>query len=328
MTTPSKRPYKRPPPRVPPPLGLRRADKSRPQVRLPLTGVPPDHPVSVDHLAAVPAWNGSTNLRYGTCMVCAEANSAVMTWRVLLGVDVSVSDQAVYDLYRLSGNPDFDPATGAGDRGCDPTVALAALVREGIALTMPDGAVEVHKPLCYGEVPVPPYEAMHATTAIFGGGVGAFALDMAQDGQTAKGVWDYAESPPWGGHACFCGAYTSGLGPGEVDESLVTWSKRVGTTASFVSHQMEGLYAIVWQPLWDSPGFIAGVDRAALAADFEAVTGRAFPVPVPPPPPAPEDGPLAAYLADPRLADWASRRHHGDNRYAAQRLTWLRGELA
>jgi len=299
-----------------PKLGLRRTNKARPQVPITLTGVVPAHPATADHLDRVPTWNGDTNYNFGTCGPCSVANSAIMTWKYLAGVDISVTDQAIFDLYRASGNPDFDPATGAGDNGVDMTVMLSALVKQGLALTMPDGSVNVIKPLAYGQVQWPPYDDIHAVTAIFGGALGAFALDTSQQRQTDAHVWDYAPSAPWGGHACFCGAYTSATAAHQVDESLITWMERCGTTASFLNHQLEELYAVVWPPLWDSPDFIAGVDRAALAADFTAITGRPFPVPVPPPtpppgptpPPAPvPDAALHAYLTDPQMDKWAKR---------------------
>jgi len=53
-------------------------------------------------------------------------------------------------------------------------------------------------------------------------------------------------------------------------------------------------------------------------------------VPVPPSPPAPSplDPALSSYLADARLAGWASHRHVGDNGYAAAQWLALRAHFA
>ena len=51
---------------------------------------------------------------------------------------------------------------------------------------------------------------MRAVTSIFGASILAVDLDVAQQGQTDAGLWDYvARSGTWGGHAIPGGAYTS-----------------------------------------------------------------------------------------------------------------------
>lgn len=291
--------------------------------------VPPAHPLVADHLSKVPTWNGTTNFHFGTCGPVSVANFVIMTWKYLLGLDVTVPDAAIFDLYRRSGNPDFDPATGAGDKGVDMTVMLSALNSGGIEITHPDGGTEVVKPLCFA-AHTTDIDTVRAVTDIFGGTLFGLDLDMAQQSQAA--TWDYVPgSAAWGGHATFAGSYTSkALG---VDESLVTWTRVVGTTDAFLGHQLAEAYVPVFQPLWDDPGFDEGVDKQALAADYTAVTGKPFPVPVPPspapppvpkppaptPPPAPE--PPAPDPLDNALwravDDWAHRGHW----FASDRLT-------
>jgi hypothetical protein len=327
-------------PQLPGQLGRRPADPARlaNTVRLTLTGVVPDHPLAADHLAGVPRWMPGGNFTYGTCGPTSVANHAVLTWRYLLGEDITVTDAQVYDLYRRSGNPGFDPATGAGDNGVDMSVMLAELVRNGIGITHADGTTETVKPLCFA-AHAADTETVHAVTAIFGASLFGLDLDVAQQGQT---VWDYrAGSPAWGGHATCAGSYTSASGAGQVDESNVTWAKVVGTTDLFIRHQLAEAYIPVWPALWDHPAFTAGVDRAALAADYTACTGRPFPLPVPPPepapppPPAPEPPPapdpdvIHVDAADTALAaaipaGWAAARHTGKNAKAAKAVAaWL-----
>lgn len=318
-----------------PKLGRRHTDKSRPVVRLSLTGTVPAHPASADHFAQVPAWNGATNINYGTCGPCSVANHAILTWKYLLGLDISVKDADIYDLYRRSGNPNFDPATDADDNGVDMTVMLSALVKGGIRITHADKSTEVVKPLCFAST-APSQADLEAVTAIMGAGLLAVDLDVAQQSQTDAGLWDYATgSGSWGGHAICGGKYTGSSAAHTADESVVTWQQVCGTTDSFIAHQLSELYVVVWPALWNTPAFVAGVDQAALAADYTALTGKPFPAPVPPaptPPPAPvpptptpvppaPSDPDVAYGSDARLIDWAAERHVAGNHYAAQQYT-------
>ena len=306
-----------------PALGRRPADPARlaRTVRLPLTGAAPPHPLAADFLTGVPAWCLGANTVHGTCGPVSVANSAVLTWHWLLGEDITVTDEQVFDLYRRSGNPAFDPATGRDDNGVDMTVMLAALVRDGIGITHPGGLTETVKPVCYAACDTA-IDTVRAVTAIFGSALFGLDLDLAQQAQTQAGLWDYASgSPPWGGHATLGGAYTSAA-EGR-DESLVTWAQVVGTTDRFLARQLPEAYVVVWPALWAHPAFQAGVDQAALAAAYEACTHRAFPLPIPPP------GPAAADEADRALAaglapSWAAGSHSGANRRAAQAVrTWL-----
>lgn len=286
----------------------------------------PAHPVTADYLATIPEFNGTTNFSYGTCGPCSVANSAIVTWAHELGLTVSVADDDVYDLYRRSGNPGFDPATDAGDGGVDMTVMLDALVKGGIWLTHADGTRELAKPLAYAKYSAANIDALRAATSIFGGSLLAVDLQVAQQQQTdaTPAVWDYAKSADWGGHAIYGGAYTSETGAGQADESVVSWTQRVGVTDAFMARQLQETYIVVWPATWANPNFQAGVDQEALETDFQAVTGRAFPVPGPVPAPTPT--PIPVPVIDPAdsalwasVQHWATGEHHiGDNAHAAQ----------
>lgn len=220
------------------------------------------------------------NNKYGTCGPTSVANYAVVVKHFAAGHDVTVLDEAVFDLYRRSGNPNFDPATDADDNGVDMIVLLTALLKGGITVThlgdngQPDPQQqEVMTPVCYARYTPSNVEDVHATTALAGGTLFGLDLDVAQEAQTAHGLWDYAPgSGVWGGHAVFGGAYT-GAGTG-ADETIVTWQEYVAMTDRFVAHQAAESYVVVWRELWDSDAFAKGVDRGILAADYEAVTGR------------------------------------------------------
>jgi len=305
-------------------LGRRPTDRRRlaNTVRLRLTGTLPPHPLSADHLSQVPAWMLGANNRFRTCGPTSVANFAVLTWKYLLGMDITVTDDAVFDLYRRSGNPDFDPATGAGDNGVDMTVMLSALVSGGIEITHADGTTETVIPLCFAAHNTD-VDTVRAVTSIFGASLLAVDLDIAQQSQTdaTPPLWDYVPgSGSWGGHAIPGGLYTSAAGAHAMDEEVISWKLKVGTTDAFIRHQLSEAYVPVFEPLWDHPVFQAGIDQAALAADYQACTGRPFPVPVPPPPPGPPaPGPDAADTAFwNAVRHWATGEHHvGDNAHAA-----------
>jgi hypothetical protein len=312
-------------PDAPGALGRNAADPRRlaRTVRLRLTGVVPAHPPAADFLTGVPRWCLGANTRYGTCGPTYVANSAVLTWHWLLGEDITVTDDQVFDLYRRSGNPGFDPATGAGDNGVDMTVMLAELARNGIGITHPGGQAETVKPVCFAAVDTS-IDDVRAVTSIFGSIGFGLDLDLAQRDQTRAGLWDYAPgSAPWGGHATLGGSYTSAA-RGR-DESLVTWASVVGTTDAFLARQLPEAYVIVWPAIWARPAFQAGVDQAALAAAYQAFTGRPFPLPVAPPP----GGDVRADAADRELAaglpaGWATAPHGGPNKRAARAVrAWL-----
>jgi hypothetical protein len=316
-------------------LGRNPADPARlaRTVKLRFTGTLPPHPISADHLTSVPRWMLGGNDRFGTCGPTYVANSAVLTWHWLKGEEITVPDDAIWDLYRRSGNPNFNPQTDADDNGVDMTVMLSALVKGGITITHANGTTETIKPLAFAQHATD-IDTVRAVTSIFGHDGFGLDLDQAQQAQTDRGLWDYAPSGPWGGHAVLGGSYTSAAGAGQRDESVVTWAEVCGTTDSFLSHQLSEAYVIVWAPVWDHPAFQAGVDQAALAADYQAVTGRPFPAPapVPPPPPPPPPPPVPGTIridpADTALdhaipTSWLHGRHIGDaGRVAGAIHTW------
>src|SRR5437763_16709117 len=88
-------------------------------------------PASVDYTQAVTQWNLGGNDRFGTCGPTSVSNLVLLVSTVLAGSPVRFTDEEIFDLYRRSGNPRFDPATGADDNGVDMTVMLTELVKGG-----------------------------------------------------------------------------------------------------------------------------------------------------------------------------------------------------
>ena len=265
-------------------LGLRPA-KNAPALAFASFRAPgiPAHPLAADHLSDVTDFGLYDNDKYGDCGPTSVANYIKLVTKALTGVEVSVSQDDVFDLYRRSGNPGFDPATDADDNGVDMQTMLEALAKGGIG-----GG---HKPVAFAKVDPSNLDEVRAAIAIFGGVLWGVTLDIAQQVQTDEGgPWDYQRSSIWGGHAVVAGAYTSA--PSGTDVSVVTWGEVLGVTDRFMAHQLGECWVVVMQEHLDHPAFQQGVDVAQLAADYEALTGRPFPVQPTPEPPAPGPQPV------------------------------------
>lgn len=228
-----------------------------------LTGTVPEHPVTCDHIGSN-EFGLYGNDRFGVCGPTSVANLVRLITAGLLGQEIQPSQDDVFDLYRRSGNPDFDPATGADDNGVDMQVMLDALLAGGI------GGV---KPVAFAKLAVSRAPELTAATSIFGGTLWGTVLQTAQQAQTSSTPprWDYHRSPLWGGHAVMNGAYEP-----RTLEDIITWGKRVETTAAFRRYQLQQAWVVIWPWNLDHPAFQAGVDLAALRADYTELTGRAF----------------------------------------------------
>lgn len=328
-------------------LGRRPTDPERlaRTVKLKLTRTVPAVPVSADHLSKVLAWMMGANNKFGTCGPTSVANYLVMLYQYLAGETITVTDDQVFDLYRRSGNPTFDPTAEPdengdvpGDGGVDMTVMLSALVSGGISITHADGRVENVKPYCFAALDTD-IDTVRAVTDIFGMAHLAVDLQTAQQDQSDANppLWDYSRSGEWGGHAIPGGSYTSQAGKGQRDESVVSWQMPVGTTDAFISKQLTEAYVVVWPLLWGTAGFQQGVDQAALVADYEGATGKQWtgptpgtnPTPAPTPTPAPGGGTADALdttLWD-GVAHWAQHPNPAHVHMVAMALrTWGTGK--
>ena len=312
-------------------LGLRKPS-NKPALRLSriLTGATVPHSPAADHFAAVNDWGLYTNDRYGVCGPTSVANLRKLVTRYLGAVEESPSLDDVYDLYRRSGNPDFDPETGADDNGVDMQTMLEALLSGGIG---------GKKPVAFAKVNHGDPDEMWAAIEIFGGVLYGVDLAVAQQEQTDEGLWDYVRgSGEWGGHAALGGRYNDADGTATDRTGVVTWAQLVDFTDSFDSHQVQEVWVVIWPENLGTKQFKEGIDRDALASAYEALTGRPFPdEPDPgpdpaPPQPAPDPDPVPPAPvppvddADRRLAHVAHRylRHmvsRGDLRSAL--VTWL-----
>ena len=231
-----------------------------------LTGVVPDHPPYRDYMANVP-FSGYRNDEFGVCGPTYVANYRRMI-TLFAGAPAYPTQDDVFDLYRRSGNPDFDPATGAGDRGVYMQEMLEAFHKDGI------GGVRC---VAFAGVNVQDRETMRAAVAIFGGLGYGLALQSAQQRQTDAGTWDYSPSSGWGGHAVLAGQYD----PDSI--RCVTWGRFVDMTDPFLAHQAAEAWVVIWPEHFADRTFLEGVDVAKLAAAYEQLTGDQLPIPAPAP---------------------------------------------
>jgi hypothetical protein len=292
-----------------------------------LTGKVPAHPVSADHFSKVTEWGLWRNDTFGDCGPVSYGNLVKLITAHLTGMEADVTEADVFALYKLC-NPMFDPNDpgGPGDAGVDMQTMLELAVEHGFG---PDGK---WKPLAFAKVDVSNLDEVRAAISIFGGVLFGVDLDEAQDSQTNQGLpWDYTpHSREWGGHAILAGLYTSDSAARHPDISVISWALKVGTTDAFEQRQLEECWVVIFEEHLQHPAFQQGVDLAALAAAYEALTGRPFPVtPTPKPvpvPPVPAPGPVGG--ADQTLAaaarTWLTYRHTGINRQMADALAvWL-----
>jgi hypothetical protein len=286
----------------------RRPPKNAPAIKLAalLTGVVPAHPAAVDYLAQLTAWQMLGNDQYGDCVAVTWANVRRLV-TAALGTESYPTLAEVLAFYRTQ-NPNFP----TDDNGMDIQTALEALVHDG----GPDGV----KAIAFAKVDHTNVDEVFAAVAVFGSvwvGINVQAANMT-DFDAGK-PWTYhSGSAIDGGHSVIVGGY-SGLASD--DERLITWAAETGFTDTFWSHLVEEAWVVIWPEHFGSREFLEGVDLAALAIDYQAITGRALPVPAPAPTPAPADVD-ATFAAV--LRPWVALRHSGVNKVAATAAkAWL-----
>jgi hypothetical protein len=187
-------------------------------------------------------------------------------------------------------NPTFDPAgnpntTGPGspaDGGMDIQTWLEYVSSQ----PGPDGVQAV------GFAAVDFTDAEEVQAAIAAGGVLIVGVNVQADQET-----QFSDDEPWnwvtgsaveGGHCTAVGGYgppgAKALGG---DERFITWAQETSFTDSFWANGVEELWFVVWPEQLGTKEFQAGIDEAAFAAEYTAITGKPFPVPVTPPAPVP-----------------------------------------
>lgn len=264
----------------------RRAPKNAPALSLKdvLTGVVPAHPAAADYLERLQNWQMLGNDRYGDCVAVTWSNLRRLVTASLTAERYPSMTQVV-ELYKTQ-NPGFP----AQDDGMDIQTCLEHLTKTG----GPDGV----RALAFAKVDHTNTDEVKAAIAVFGSvWTGINVLDVNQTEFSLGEPWNYvATSAVDGGHSVLTGGYgAAGVGALGGDERFITWAAETSFTDSFWSHLVEEAWVVVWPEHLGSRAFLEGVDQAALATAYQALTGRPFPVtPAPAPSPTPAPGPAPA----------------------------------
>ncbi len=275
----------------------KRRPKGAPALRLSrlLTGTVPAHPAAEDYLAALGGgWQFLGNDTAGDCVAVTWANIRRLVTTTLTASGSYPSQDDVWTVYRTQ-NPDFDPngdpsVNGPGspaDGGMDIQTLLEYLAATG----GPDGV----KAVAFAAVDYADPGEVKAAIAIFGSvWTGVTVAANNQQEFAAGQPWDYdPASPAEGGHSIITGGYgTPGAGALGGDERFITWAAETSFTDAFWANSVDECWVVIWPEHLGTREFLQGVDLAALAADYQEITGKTLPVPVPvPAPPAPSPAP-------------------------------------
>lgn len=283
----------------------RRAPKSAAALMLSrvLTGVIPAHPASEDYGSRFGGWQMLGNDQYGDCVAVTWANQRALVSTVLSGKTSYPPLDQVLAFYKTQ-NPGFP----AEDDGMDIQTALEYLVKVG----GPDGV----KAVAFAKVDHTNKEELRAAHAIFGQvwyGVNVLDANQAEFGNGQP--WDYVpHSPLDGGHS------VAGVGYDPINIKFITWAKETSFTEAFRAHQVEEAWVVIWPEQLGTTQFVLGIDIWALAADYQAITGKTLPLPPSPVPTPPTDVDAQYYAAN---KQWALGHHTGQNAAAAKAfLNW------
>lgn len=265
----------------------------------------------VDYLGLVdwaPTMNG--NDAAGDCVACLWANSRSLVSRALSGTTEYPTQAQVWTVYKTQ-NPGFVPGNGPhgygsnDDQGMDEQTLWEYLVKNG----GPDGKKLI------GFAQIDHTNLQEIKNAISLGGTVAFGVQVAAAQQSQfPGVWDYVPgSPIEGGHAILAGGHTD---VASNDVKAACWASEFGTSDVFLQHQLDEAWLLLWEEDLGSRRFMAGMDLASFASDYEVLTGRQFPVavnpapdPTPAPQPAPAPGPSPLPVPGPTDLDAALWAH-------------------
>jgi len=284
-------------PRTPGLYGRRSPKRAAaPELKNYLTGVLPDYPLTDDYLLALNGgWQMLGNDQAGDCVAVTWANMRRLV-SATIGSGAEYPDQSlVWDFYKTQ-NPSFDPSGNAqgdgpgsnADQGMDIQTAIEDLISAG----GPDGV----KALGYAKVDYTNPAEVKAAIALFGSvWTGINVLDVNQNEFASDQPWNYvASSAVDGGHSVITAGYgTPGSAQLGGDERFITWAEETSFTDAFWSHQVEECWVVIWPEHLGSKVFLAGMDLAQLAADYQSITGQPWPASVitpPKPAPAPVTG--------------------------------------
>lgn len=227
----------------------------------------PDHPL-VDAAPSL-AYPMDRNDVAGDCVV-AGSDHALQVICHLLGVERANWTDSELLAYYQTQNPDFrswaDGNTNA-DGGMVIQSFLEYLVAKGVILA-------------FAKIDQTNAEEMRAAIYL---GLAIITGEDLRVAQQSQQVWDYVDTPDWGGHCTTTVGY-----PNPQRQTAVSWGALIDMTEHFIVRQMDEAWFILTQAHVDHPGFRNHFNLPAFAAAVSDLTGGKVVVPVPPAPaPAP-----------------------------------------
>jgi hypothetical protein len=250
----------------------------------------PTPPASADWVSGVKGWRMLLNDQLGTCTAASAGHVAHQVNYNGGGRNEPVTDDQTLAMYRaISG---YKPGDKSTDVGATLQDALNYWHKTGIG---------GNRIAAFAQVRATDLDAVRLCIARFGSVyTGMWLPQSAMDQFSAGKPWSVARrSANLGGHCVPVMAY-------DADNFVcVTWGRAQPMSVAFFRAQFDE----VWVPIdldWMRANGVspAGLDTAALNADYTALTGKAGPFPTvapQPTPPAPSPGPVSPGTANAEL---------------------------
>jgi hypothetical protein len=260
-------------------LGRQPADPTRPKLRLRRSATArPEPPASCDWLSRIDQWDMLANDSVGDCTMAGAAHVAMAVDKYGQDRDLRFTDEQALAAYSaLTGYNPADPSTDTGATLQDALDYWRKTGLEGNTIT------------AAAQLDPQDLDLVRACIAIFGSVYTGFWVTSA-----AMDQFDHGD--PWtttgrsrnlGGHCVPI------LGYDEDSFTCVTWGQTQKMSLEFFSKYFDEVWAPVdldWlRVTGTSP---AGIDIAALNADYELLTGQTGPFPPMVVPPAPTPDPV------------------------------------
>ena len=226
----------------------------------------PAHPAAVDYLATLDNWQMLGNDSKGDCVAVTWANTRRLVSATLTGKVDYPGITSVLQFYATQ-NPN------GSDNGMDIQTALEDLVSAG----GPDGV----KAVGFAAVDYTNAEEVQAAIDIFGSVWTGVNVQQNNQSEFAAGEpWDFTPGADnIGGHSIITGGYGNTSTDAQLsgDEKFITWAQETSFTDAFWSNQVTQTWVVIWPEHLGSKEFVAGMDLATFAADYQEITGATFP---------------------------------------------------
>ena len=214
----------------------------------------PTPPPSVDYLELVPSPGMLGNDEWGDCVFAAIEHNRLVTAAAVGATITPLTAQQVVSNYCACTGATKRPGPGAVEQ-----LAFEWAQKYGW------GASRL---LCFAKVDTS-LTPIRDTVAEFYSCV--FGVEIDQSQEYPATIWNADNSPEEGGHGVNGGSYETA--PDYTD--VFTWGYRAKMTDSYLAAKVGETWVLVWDFMWSGLSYDRQVQ---LASDYEALTGKPFPV--------------------------------------------------